>query len=213
MAISVTEILGTDSLSGSRLVINDNFNILASEINAMGSYFNAQAGTINNLNDVKTQSLRVGLSDVIIDIDASGIDIFKNIQTSGNIKLNFAKLIKNDVNPQTLDDVFAGPSMVIPIGTSTAIPSHTINRVGNSTASPLTIELNNGQIGQEIVFAYSLASTGAVDITGSINPIIVPGGTKVKLSAKGSTAVFLCIDNGTGNGDWYLVGGTGYTID
>ena len=31
MAISVTEILGTDSLSGSRLVINDNFNVEAVE--------------------------------------------------------------------------------------------------------------------------------------------------------------------------------------
>jgi len=54
MAISVTEILGTDSLSGSRLVLNDNFNILTSEINAMEVYFNPTAGTITNLNDVKT---------------------------------------------------------------------------------------------------------------------------------------------------------------
>ena len=62
MAISVTEILGTDSLSGSRLVLNDNFNILTSEINAMEVYFNPTAGTITNLNDLKTESLRVGLN-------------------------------------------------------------------------------------------------------------------------------------------------------
>ena len=59
MAISVTEILGTDSLSGSRLVINDNFNVLASEINAMETYFAPTAGTITNLNNLATEALRV----------------------------------------------------------------------------------------------------------------------------------------------------------
>ena len=71
MAISVTEILGTDSLSGSRLVLNDNFNILTSEINAMEVYFNPTAGTLTNLNDVKTESLRVGLSTILLDINSS----------------------------------------------------------------------------------------------------------------------------------------------
>jgi len=75
MAISVTEILGTDSLSGSRLVLNDNFNILTSEINAMEVYFNPTAGTITNLNDVKTESLRVGLSTILLDINASTFDV------------------------------------------------------------------------------------------------------------------------------------------
>ena len=75
MAISVTDILGTDSLSGSRLVINDNFNILASEINAMEVYFNPSSGTLNNLNDVKTESLRVGLSTVLLDINATTFNI------------------------------------------------------------------------------------------------------------------------------------------
>jgi hypothetical protein len=214
MSISITEILGTDSLSGSRIVINDNFNIVASEINAMAAYFNSQAGTINNLNDLKTQSLRVGLNTIILDVNSSGIDIFKDVDSSGNISLNSSKLFRNDVNPQTLDDVFVGPSLAYQLGTSTAIPNYTINRVGNAnTGSALTLQLNTGRIGQEIFFAYSLATSGNVDIVGAINPLILPGGlTKVRLNGKGDTAKFLCIDNGTGNGDWYLVGGNGYTI-
>ena len=79
MAISVTEILGTDSLSGSRLVLNDNFNILTSEINAMEVYFNPTAGTITNLNDLKTQSLRVGLSTILLDVNASTFGILTNV--------------------------------------------------------------------------------------------------------------------------------------
>ena len=212
MAISVTEILGTDSLSGSRLVINDNFNILASEINAMEVYFNPTSGTLNNLNDVKTESLRVGLSTVLLDINASTFDILTNVESTGNITLTGAGLFRNDVDPQTLNDTFAGPSLTISVGTSTAIPPYTIERVDNSSTSTLTIELNDGAIGQEIFFVYSEAQTGVVNITGEINDLILPGGdTTVSLDAKGESVHLLCVDNGTGNGDWYLVGGSGYT--
>jgi hypothetical protein len=212
MPISVTEILGTDSLSGSRLVINDNFNILASEINAMEVYFNPTAGTITNLNDVKTQSLRVGLSTVLLDINASTFNILRPVNMTGNLNLNGAGLIRNNVNPQTLDDVFSGPSLVIDVGTSTAIPPYTIERVGNGSTATLNIQLHDGVIGQEIFFIYSDATSGVVRISGAINPIIVSGGNSIELSDKGETAHLLCIDDGTGNGEWYLVGGAGYTI-
>jgi len=212
MAISVTEILGTDSLSGSRLVINDNFNILASEINAMEVYFNPTSGTLNNLNDVKTESLRVGLSTVLLDINASTFDILTNVESTGNITLTGAGLFRNDVDLQTLNDTFAGPSLTISVGTSTAIPPYTIERVGNSSTSTLTIELNDGAIGQEIFFVYSEAQTGVVNITGAINALVLPGGdTTVSLDAQGESVHLLCVDDGTGNGDWYLVGGSGYT--
>lgn len=215
MAISVTEILGTDSLSGSRLVINDNFNILASEINAMEVYFNPTSGTLNNLNDVKTESLRVGLSTVLLDINASTFDILTNVESTGNITLTGAGLFRNDVDPQTLNDTFSGPSLTISVGTSTAIPPYTVERVGNSNASALTIELHDGAIGQEIFFVYSEAQTGVVDITGAVNALVLPGagGTPtVSLNAQGESVHLLCVDDGTGNGDWYLVGGVGYTI-
>lgn len=216
MAISVTEILGTDSLSGSRLVINDNFNILASEINAMEVYFNPTAGTLNNLNDLKTESLRVGLSTVLLDINASTFNILTRVNMSGNLNLNGAGLFRNDVDPQTLNDTFAGPSMTIQVGTSTAIPPYTIERVGNAnTGSPLNILLNDGSIGQEVIFTYSEASTGSVAIKGAVNALILPGAgatPTVTLDEKGDSVHFLCVDDGTGNGEWYVIGGVGYTI-
>lgn len=212
MAISVTEILGTDSLSGSRLVINDNFNILASEINAMEVYFNPTAGTVTNLNDVKTESLRVGLSTVLLDINANTFNILTRVNMSGNLNLNGGGLFRNDVDPQTLNDTFSGPSLTIAVGTSTAIPPYTIERVGNSSTSVLNIELNDGSIGQEIFFVYSEATTGVVEISGAVDPIILDGGTAIQLNAKGQSVQLLCVDDGTGNGDWYIVGGSGYTI-
>lgn len=211
MAISVTEILGTDSLSGSRLVLNDNFNILTSEINAMEVYFNPTAGTITNLNDLKTQSLRVGLSTILLDVNASTFDILTNVNMTGNLNLNGGGLVRNDVDPQTLNNTFAGGSPIA-VGTSTAVPPYTIERVGNSTGTTVNIQLNDGTIGQEIFFVYSEAQTGVISIAGAVNPLVLPGGTKIELNAQGETVHLLCVDDGTGNGDWYLVGGTGYTI-
>lgn len=215
MSISITEILGTDSLSGSRLVINDNFNILTSEINAMELYFNPNAGTITNIVDVKTESLRVGLNTVLLDINASTFDILTNLNVNGNLRLRGSGLFRDDVNPQTLNNIFAGPSMTIGVGTSTAIPPYTTERVGNGTASTLNIQLHNGAIGQEIFFVYSEATTGTVSIVGAIDPLILPSvstSPTVSLNQKGATVHFMCVDDGTGNGDWYLVGGTNYTI-
>ena len=211
MAISVTEILGTDSLSGSRLVLNDNFNILTSEINAMEVYINPTACTITNLNDLKTESLRVGLSTVLLDINASTFDILTNVEMSGNLSLNNGGLFRNDIDPQTLDDVFATAG-VITVGTSTAIPPYTVERVGNSTVTPVTIQLNDGSIGQEIFFVYSEAQTGVISISGAVTPLVLPGGTSIELNAQGQTAHLLCVNDGLGNGVWFLVGGTGYSI-
>ena len=211
MAISVTEILGTDSLSGSRLVLNDNFNILTSEINAMEVYINPTAGTITNLNDLKTESLRVGLSTVLLDINASTFDILTNVEMSGNLSLNNGGLFRNDIDPQTLDDVFATAG-VITVGTSTAIPPYTVERVGNSTVTPVTIQLNDGSIGQEIFFVYSEAQTGVISISGAVTPLVLPGGTSIELNAQGQTAHLLCVNDGLGNGVWFLVCGTGYSI-
>jgi hypothetical protein len=211
MPISVTEILGTDSLSGSRIVINDNFNILASEINAIEVYFNPAAGTVTNLNDVKTESLRVGLSTVLLDINANTFNILTNINVNGNIN-HTGNLFRNNVDPQTLNDILAGTSMTIDVGTSTALPQYTIERVGNSITGVLNIRLHDGAIGQEILFFYSENTTGVVEIAGAINPIIIDGGSTIQLNTKGQSVHLLCIDDGTGNGDWYIIGGQGYTI-
>jgi hypothetical protein len=136
---------------------------------------------------------------------------------SGNLNLNGAGLFRNDVDPQTLNDTFSGPSLTIQVGTSTAIPPYTIERVGNSnTGSPLNILLNDGSIGQEVIFTYSDSTTGLVYIKGAVNPLILPGATTpaptIALNAKGESVHLLCIDDGTGNGEWYVIGGTGYTI-
>ncbi len=214
MAISVTEILGTDSLSGSRLVINDNFNVLASEINSMEVYFAPSAGTITNLNNVSTEALRVGLSTVLLDINASTFDILTNVKMTGNLNMNFGGIFRNDTNPTTLNAAGVAMPATRSVGSSSAIPPYSLNRVGNSdTVNTLTLDLFNGSIGQEIFFIYSDVTTGLVRINGVANNLVLTGsGTNIDLNALGQTVHLLCIDNGSGVGVWYIVGGTGYVI-
>ena len=214
MAISVTEILGTDSLSGSRLVINDNFNVLASEINSMEVYFAPSAGTITNLNNVSTEALRVGLSTVLLDINASTFDILTNVKMTGNLNLTGGGLFRNDTNPTTQNDTLAGPGMTLDIGATGAIPPYSIYRVGNSdTTNNLQIDIFNGSNGQELFLIYAESNTGTVRFNGVSNNLVLTGaGSNLDLTALGQSVHLLCIDNGSGVGVWYVVGGTGYTV-
>ena len=213
MAISVIDIFVTVSFSGSRLVINDNFNVLSSEINAMEVYFAPSAGTITNLANVSTEALRVGLSTILLDVNASTFDILTNVKMTGNLNMSGAGVFRNDVNPVTLDDTGQAMPATISVGTTTAIPPYTINRVGNSdVANTLTLSLFNGSIGQEIFFVYTTGS-GLVTINGVSNNMVLPGAaqTNLNLNGIGQTVHLLCVDNGSGVGVWYIAGGTGYT--
>jgi hypothetical protein len=212
MAISVTEILGTDSLSGSRLVIN-NFNVLASEINAMEVYFAPAAGTITNLQNVSTEALRVGLSTILLDINASTFDILTNVKVTGNLNMSGGGIVRNDTNPTPLNDTTAGATMTIEVGSSTAIPPYTINRCGNTDiTSDLDILLNNGSIGQEIFFICTEGS-GNVVIQGVSGNMVTTGALdKITLNALGESVHLLAIDNGSGLPVWFIVGGQGYGL-
>ena len=217
MAISVTEILGTDSLSGSRLVINDNFNVLTSEINAMEVYFAPSAGTITNLNNLSTEALRVGLSTILLDVTASTFDILTNVKMTGNLNMTGGGIIRNDTNPTTLDDTGQGMPATIGVGTSTAVPPFTLNRIGNSDlVNTLTLDLFDGVIGQEIFFMYTVGS-GLVEIkqaAAATGGIVLPGAgtTTITLNATGESIHLIAIDNGSGAAVWYVAGGQGYVI-
>jgi|TARA_R110001583_G_scaffold46526_3_gene145879 hypothetical protein len=213
MAISVTEILGTDSLSGSRLVINDNFNVLASEINAMETYFAPTAGTITNLNNLSTEALRVGLSTILLDINASTFDILTNVKMTGNLNLSGGAIFRNDTNPTPLNDTTAGAGMAINVGNSTAIPPYSINRCGNTDiTNTLALTLYSGSIGQEIFFICTEGS-GSVQIQGISSNLVTTGSNDyITLNAVGESVHLLAIDNGLSVPVWFIVGGQGYVL-
>lgn len=90
MAVTTTAIAGTDSLSGSRITINDNFKTLEDALNSVLSAFDIVSGRFDNsgygsANDILTNGLTIngnGLTDALL-INAGDINL-----VSGNIKLS-----------------------------------------------------------------------------------------------------------------------------
>jgi hypothetical protein len=213
MSISVTEILGTDSLAGSRLVINDNFNVLADAVNDILVYLNTSAGTFTNLTSITTNGLTVGLSSPKLQVTSSVFNIIANPSVQGNIDLQ-GNLYRNNVDATLINEITTAPGLTKNIGSSVAVPTYTIERVSNNGTSPITLTMFDGTIGQEIFFCYYDSTSGAVDIIADISTALILTGTwtKVVLDGIGQTAHFLCVPDSSNNPVWYLVGGTGYTL-
>ena len=76
MAISTTTILGTDSISASRLTINDNFTVVKDEINSIETYVNPSTATVSGLTLLETSKLTVGpTSSPNLQLTTSAFDI------------------------------------------------------------------------------------------------------------------------------------------
>lgn len=213
MAISVTEILGTDSLAGSRIVINDNFNILAEEINLMEVYFNPTAGTLAGLNSTTTNTLKVGLSTVKLEITSSAFNIISDVSLIGNLNLE-GNLLRNNIDPDIYSDTTLAPSYTANIGSTTAAPEYFLYKVHNSLSSAVTLSLFAGEIGQEIIFQYDNSNTGDVNIiegTGSAFSLEGNAST-ITLNGLGQTVHLFSTTDSSGNPLWIIIGGAGYTL-
>ncbi len=90
MAVTTTAIAGTDSLSGSRITINDNFKTLEDALNSILSAFDIVSGRFDNssygsANDMLTNGLTIfgnSLTDALL-INLGDINM-----VTGNIKLS-----------------------------------------------------------------------------------------------------------------------------
>lgn len=87
--LNLTKILGTDSISSSRIVINDNFKRLSDELENYQEYFNENgiyADSVVSMNgtiDFKIDDS----SESIVTINENGIDT-SNIEVGGNANIN-----------------------------------------------------------------------------------------------------------------------------
>ena len=89
MAVTTTTIAGTDSLSGSRITINDNFKTLEDALNSVLSAFDIVTGSFNNAtygsaNDITTNKIQINGSSQPDALDIVSGDI--NLQ-NGSIKI------------------------------------------------------------------------------------------------------------------------------
>lgn len=102
--IQLTQILGTDSISSSRIVINDNFKILASELENYKQYFDENgvySSVILSKNEQGTIDFKIDESHSKMQVNSSGVTIngtlkVNNTASFDTIELTSLKSIAND---------------------------------------------------------------------------------------------------------------------
>lgn len=90
--MAVTEILGTDSLSSSRITLNDNFTTLEDEVTNLKGYLDPTAATLSGVT-VSTSQLTVGAS--VLNASSATIGVATTI--SANTTLG-ASIIKSGIS-------------------------------------------------------------------------------------------------------------------
>ena len=90
--MAVTEILGTDSLSSSRITLNDNFTTIEDEITNLKGYLDPTAATLSGVT-VSTSQLTVGAS--VLNASSAAIGVATTI--SANVTLG-ASVIKSGIS-------------------------------------------------------------------------------------------------------------------
>jgi hypothetical protein len=209
MAVTLTEILGTDSISGSRIVINDNFAILRDEINAIETYLDPDAGTLDGLNSIQTLELHVGpVGNYNLDITSSTFNINTSVtvtQPSSLFSINglFAH------NSFMLIDEGSWVNPLDPISTNGA-GTYTIK---HSSTGDIVVEVQEAHPGQDLTFAVEQKGGGNVIIQAALGAIFVIDSIndKIYLNDVGSTVTIRFVIDSSNNGAFYIVGGHNFT--
>tara|TARA_Y100000356_G_C11201260_1_gene257843 strand:+ start:158 stop:694 length:537 start_codon:yes stop_codon:yes gene_type:complete len=165
--MAVTEILGTDSLSSSRVTINDNFLDVQDEIVDLKALLDPQTNTLSG-----------------VDITASSITISGSPGTATLLNTTATSL---EVSGET--DLQAG---IIKSGVQTGVTTLPATLAHSTYFVDLTnqIALVNGQDGQEITLIAESNAPGTVDEASVAN-----AATSITMNSNGSTLTLRCFSN------------------
>ena len=89
---SITTILGTDSVSSSRIVINNNFNALNTELGTVASLLNTTAQTLTLTGEIKGGTLKV-FNGSLNTLEVTASDITARVETTFNDKVLIQKAL------------------------------------------------------------------------------------------------------------------------
>jgi hypothetical protein len=207
MAITTTEILGTDSISASRIVINDNFSILRDEINAIGVYVDTNAGTIDGLNSLETASLSVGQpGNYSLEVSSINYEVNINANFNGNVSIN--GIISNNSFGILDESAFTGSVTI----NQANIFSNYI--VVHTSTSAFDIILEEGIPGQLITFAVEQKGGGSINLISGTSTVFVlnTSNNGISLDDIGSTVTLKYMLDSTNNGAWFIVSSHNITL-
>lgn len=181
---NITEILGTDSVSSSRPIINTNFELLNDELASVIALLNPTTQVLSGVSNITTEAITVSQNNLnLLQINGNGGVINTDFTFNNAIAMG-GKVIKSGA-----------------VGTNVA---------PTATLSPTTIEastyfvdadftLPSGDDGQEVtVIVASTASAAVAILTGA--GVTLGGATSISLDGANSTVTLRCFSD-----KWYVV--------
>jgi hypothetical protein len=179
---NITQILGTDSVSSSRVVINDNFTAINSDLADIAGLLNVTNQSIALSGSAAFGSVNVAAGKVVI----SNTALTSTVPTAINAKFTLG----------------AGSNLSVKNIASGDLPNanafvHAIYKIDGTTVT--SVNLNIGDEGQEIFLLSDNASV-AVSVTN------IAGVTSLTIGANGGVSLKFA---GT---KWFIVGSHGATI-
>lgn len=179
---NITEILGTDSVSSSRPVINSNFELLNDELASVVALLNPTTGVLGGLTSATTGGLYVVDGSMLLQVNSSGMTVGTAASFSQTVNLG-GKVIKSGVaGNATTPTTELQPS---------ALDKATYFIDG-------TFTLPAGDDGQEVTLINVAGSAVGVEANTSVAGI---GATSIELSGNNSTVTLRCFTT-----VWYVVG-------
>jgi len=188
---NITEILGTDSLSSSRITINGNFSSLNDELGDVTSILDTTTATISGLSSITTESITVqDGGTLIVSGNANVLQIGVSAEFDAEVTLG-GRYIKNGVNGSAANPINAITNPIDP--TSGEYTSYIVN---SNVILPVGLE------GQEITLISEASS--AISISGTGNII---GAQSLQLDGVNSTVTLRFIGS-----KWYIISQAGATF-
>lgn len=170
---NITPILGTDSLSSSRIVLNNNFDALNTELTSVTALLNTTSQTL---------SLTGAISASAITLNNTSIDTFKvdstQINASLETNLNARVNVKEGVTYST-DGTVASPVMTLPLANDYDRVNYLLGAISGTPGAAI-INVNAADEGQEI----TLIATSTEDVI--LDPTNINGVTGVTIPENGT---------------------------
>lgn len=181
---NITEILGTDSISSSRLTINSNFTAVNDEIADLTALVDPVTSTISGIESVSAESLNLsvvggGTTTQIISADNTGVSFGVAADFGANVNIQGAIQKSGVIGTPTSGATASTPSSIEVSTYFTAV----------------NVELPAGTEGQELTIINTAASP--VDVTTSAQLSV----STISLLGKFSTVTLRHI-----GGIWFVIG-------
>ena len=186
---NITEILGTDSLSGSRPTINSNFTALNNEIADITALIDPVTSTITGIDSISAQQLT--LSTIVNNVNTAILQVDSTTAT-----FSVAASFGQSVNA-TKAVIKSGKTGAPGSGNGSPQTTPDFSSISTFFANAATIQLPTGADGQEVLVMSTNAS--GVTVTSGAGTL---GATSLVLDNVNSSATLRYF---SGTNTWYIV--------